>query len=64
MNDLATKELEMLCKFLRACELIKEVNDHGSEFTDDLIPSCAEKFIEEAIVNINMIQIKLGILSN
>jgi hypothetical protein len=59
-DDLITKNLVALQQLLTAAALINEVNNVGSEFTDDILPACTEEFLEQLSNKLEDIALKIG----
>ena len=59
-DDLISKNLTALQQLLTAAALIIEVSKIGSEFTDELLPSCTEQFLLEFSGTMESIALKIG----
>ena len=46
-EDTISKNLTALQQVLTAVALLNEVNNTNTAFTDDLLPSCTEEFLEQ-----------------
>lgn len=48
MSEVEQLNLTALTKFVKAVQLLSEVAKVGSAFTDDLLPTATEDFLEQA----------------
>lgn len=60
--EIIKKNLTALQQVLTAVALINEVNNTGTAFTDDLLPSCTEEFLEQLSSKLNALGLFLETL--
>jgi hypothetical protein len=54
-DEIIKKNLCALQQLITAVALINEVNNTNTSFTDDILPSCTEEFIEQLAGKLNAI---------
>lgn len=57
--EVISKNLVALKQLITAISLLNEVNNTGTAFTDDILPSCTEEFIEQLGSKLNAIGLLL-----
>jgi len=46
-------DIEQLSNYITAIKMLAAVYNHGSSFTDDLMPGCSEMFLEHSILKLD-----------